>query len=394
VNGTPLTFDGPLDRDRMRHARHARLVDAMQAQGVDVLLLLGQTNVGYATGARGPAMDQSRAIHTRAVAAVTADGAPPRLWTRDPGQVPDALGLQVEVGVDVEWDDGAAQLVAALPSGRLAVDDATVPLWRALAGRDPQDASGVLGAAKLVKTPDELECIRRAQAINEAAIDDVVGLAAPGVPATELTGHFLRRIAELGASGNTVDPVWQVMPDAIAAGPFSATGDVVFPTVTTDRRFGAGDVVFVDTGINYEGYQSDYGHTWVIGWDLDAGHREHCRRWLDTVDAVLAVTKPGATARDLTRATGPVYGRRPWLPHLYLAHGTGTDSAEMPFVGTDLGEAFDESIVLAPGMVLVLEPVIWEDGHGGFRAEDIIAVTDDGYERLSHLSFEFYGIDR
>ena len=54
----------------------------------------------------------------------------------------------------------------------------------------------------------------------------------------------------------------------------------------------------------------------------------------------------------------------------------------MPFVGTDLGDAFDESLVLAPGMVLVLEPVIWEDGHAGHRSEEIVAVTDDGYACL------------
>jgi Xaa-Pro dipeptidase len=146
--------------------------------------------------------------------------------------------------------------------------------------------------------------------------------------------------------------------------------------------------------MSYEGYQSDYGHTWVVGWELDAHHREHYQRWRDTLDAVLEVTKPGATAHDLTQAAGTVYGRRPWLAHLYLAHGTGTDSAEMPFVGTDLGEDFDRSIVLAPGMVLVLEPVIWEDGHGGFRAEEIIAVTDDGYERLSNLRYDAYELDR
>ncbi len=154
------------------------------------------------------------------------------------------------------------------------------------------------------------------------------------------------------------------MPDSIAAGPYSATGDVVFPTVTTARRFQAGDVVFVDTGVHVDGYQSDYGHTWVVG-DVNDRHREHCRTWLEIVDAVLAVAKPGATGRDLTRAAGSAYGRRPWLAHLYLAHGTGTESAEMPFVGTDLGDDFDESIVLAPGMVLVLEPVVWEDGARG-----------------------------
>ena len=269
MSSSGLAFDRPLDLARMRRTRHARLVDAMQTQGIEVLVLLGQANVGYATGARRAATDQSRAIHRRAVAAVTADGAPPHLWTFEPDGVPGDLDLALDAGLDLEWDDGADQLVASLPPGRLAVDDATLPLWRALADREPQDASGVLSAAKIIKTDDELECIRRAQAINEAAIDDVVALAAPGVAATELTGRFLRRVAELGASGNTVDPVWQVMPAAIADGPYTATGDVVFPTVTTDRRFAPGDVVFVDTGISYEGYQSDYGHTWVIGWELE-----------------------------------------------------------------------------------------------------------------------------
>ncbi|HSO95588.1 MAG TPA: M24 family metallopeptidase [Acidimicrobiia bacterium] len=389
----PLTFDRPLDLGRMRRARHERLVAAMREHEVDVLVLLGQTNVGYATGARSPAADQSRALHRRAVAAVTADGAPPHLWTHTPDRVPTDLGLVVDAGLDLEAEDGATQFVRSLPSGRLAIDDATVPLWAALADREPQDSSGVITTAKIRKTEDELECLRRAQAINEAAIDDVVTELAPGVPPTELTGRFLRRITELGASSNTVDPVWQVMPRSIAEGPYSATGDVVFPTVTTTRPLAAGDLLFVDTGISYEGYQSDYGHTWVVGWDLDAHHREHCRQWLDTLAALLEVTKPGATAHDLTRAAGTVYGRRPWLAHLYLAHGTGTDSAELPFVGTDLGADFDRSVTLAPGMVLVFEPVIWEDGRGGFRAEQIVAVTEDGYEPLSHLSYQAYDVD-
>ena len=59
----------------------------------------------------------------------------------------------------------------------------------------------------------------------------------------------------------------------------------------------------------------------------------------------------------------------------------------MPLIGTDLGEEFDESIVLAPGMVMVLEPVIWEDGYGGYRSEDIVAVTDDGYRMLSDFPY-------
>jgi Xaa-Pro aminopeptidase len=75
-------------------------------------------------------------------------------------------------------------------------------------------------------------------------------------------------------------------------------------------------------------------------------------------------------------------GEVPWLPHFYLAHGLGIESAEMPLVGTDLGQAFDDSFVLAEGMLLVLEPVIWREGHGGYRSEEVTVVTADGCRRL------------
>jgi Xaa-Pro dipeptidase len=202
------------------------------------------------------------------------------------------------------------------------------------------------------------------------------------VRGTELSGAFLRGIFELGATANTVDPIWQVMPARIADGPYSATGDVVFPTPTTNRRLEAGDVVWVDTGIDYEGYASDFGCTFVVG-GPQARHREQAARWREIVDRCLDVLKPGATAGDLARAAHTGESRRPWLPHLYLAHGIGTNSAEMPLVGTDLGAAFDDTLVLAPGMVLVFEPVVWDDGAAGFRAEEIVTVTDDGYEYLS-----------
>ena len=64
------------------------------------------------------------------------------------------------------------------------------------------------------------------------------------------------------------------------------------------------------------------------------------------------------------------------------AHGIGIESAEMPLIGTALGEAFDDAFVLAPGMVIVLEPVVWVDGVGGYRAEEVVAVTDDGWQAL------------
>ena len=373
------------DLPRLRRDRHRKLASALVDHGIDALVLLGQQNVTYATGARVPAADAARAAHRRAVAVVTADGSAPHLFTWYPqGAPPELPADHVHAPFELEWEAGAHGLLDVLPPGTVALDEYTMPLRALLReqGRQPADVTPILGAAKVRKTVDELACIRHAQRINEQAIDAVEELVRPGVRTNELSGRFLRMIFELGATANTVDPIWQVMPPALSAGPFSTTGGLVFPLPTDGRELAEGDVVLVDTGLNYEGYASDFGATFVVG-GAGARHREQAARWRQLVDRCLELVKPGATAGDLVRAATSSGGPRPWPPHLYLAHGIGTDSAEAPLVGTDLGPAFDDSLVLAPGMVLVFEPVVWEDGSAGFRAEEIVAVTDDGYERLS-----------
>jgi Xaa-Pro aminopeptidase len=373
---------GDLDLARMRRERHRKVVDALDAQGLAAAVMLGQPAVAYAVGARAPAADAARAAHQRMVAVVTNGDDAPHLYTAFPEGVPPELPAgHVHGALSVEWPEGARALLDVLPDGPIALDEYTPPLYEALRGREVTDATALLSSCKVVKTADELECIRRAQAINDRAIADVESLVAPGVRRTELSGAFLRRIFELGATANTVDPIWQVMPPRIADGPYTATGDVVFPTPTTGQKFNAGGVVWVDTGIEYEGYVSDFGCTFVVGGPRPR-HHDQGARWREIVDRCLNVLKPGATAGDLVRAAS-TNGDRPWLPHLYLAHGIGTNSAEMPLVGTDLGADFDDALVLAPGMVLVFEPVVWDDGEAGFRAEEIVAVTDDGYEHLS-----------
>ncbi len=384
-----IDFDAPpVDFARLHHDRVAKLRGAMQANGVDSLVLLGQSNVVYATGARAPAADSSLAAHRRMVAIVEAGDASPHLYTSFPDGVPGDLPVDhVHDGLLVETDAGAAELVVRWPRGRVALDEYTMPLLRALDGREVLDATAVTSAAKIVKTADEIALIRTAELLNEAAMRDVEPLVHPGVHATELSGRFLRRIFELGATANTVDPIFQLMPHSIDDGPYSATGDLVFPTVTRDVVLQRGDVVWVDTGINYHGYASDFGRTWIVGQEPTARQRDQFARWREVITRVSDVVRPGASAADLVRAAGEVYGRRPWPAHLYLGHGIGTDSAEMPLVGTDLGLDFDETLVLAAGMIVVLEPIAWEDGHGGFRAEEILAVTDDGCEPLTHYHY-------
>ncbi len=62
----------------------------------------------------------------------------------------------------------------------------------------------------------------------------------------------------------------------------------------------------------------------------------------------------------------------------------------MPMIGTDLGDEFDENFVLEPGMVLVLEPVVWEDGTGGYRSEAVRVIAEEGSTRLTDYPYDPY----
>ena len=396
VSGRPIP-EVP-DLARMRVERHARLQELMEGQGLDGLVLLGAGAVTYASGALAPGMDSGRAALTRPVAVVVRGAPWPHLFTpyRDgaPHGLPDEF---VHGAVHPDLDDGVHELIRVLaelfPGGaRLAVDELTHALARALAPREPVSAASVLGGARLCKTPDELACIRAAQRINELAMSDVQSRARPGVRQSDLSGCFLRRIFELGATANAIDPIWQVMPTRLADGPWTTHGHIAFPTPTTDRYLRRGDVVWVDTGINYQGYASDFGRTWIIDSEPTPRQRAQFQRWSAVMAATLERCKPGATGLELGQAaTAANDGARPWIEHFYLAHGVGTESAEMPLIGTDLGPEFDEALVLRPGMVLVLEPVIWDDGAAGYRSEDIVAVTDDGWEPLSCHPYDPFG---
>ena len=371
----------------------------MAAQEVDALLLLGTSAVHYATGAAMPSVDPGRATLLRPVALVLADDPVPHLFTPYPdgaaGRVPvDHVHPPLFVDLDEAATAFAGSLGELIGAGeRLATDELTPPLERALGDRPLGNGAAVLGAARIIKTPDELACMRRAQRINEAAMEHVHRLVRPGVRQSDLTAALVRTAFELGASGMGIDAIWQVMPAARDAGPWTVHGDVAYPTPTTDQLLRRGDVLWVDSGLLYEGYASDFGRTWIVGDEPDERQRSQFRRWWTVMEATLDAIRPGATGADLCRAgraADPVSaaaGTAPWLAHFYLVHGLGVDSAEMPLLGTDLGEAFDSSVVLAPGMVLVLEPVIWDDGAGGYRAEDIVVVTDDGWEPLSDHTY-------
>ena len=394
--GAVLRLD-VLDFGRMGSERLARLRDQMRAQGVDGAVLLHGPNVSYATGCVPEAVDASHANHRRAVAIVGAAGGPPRLHTHDPAG--DAAADCAEAGAPLwpELDDGAAAVGTAIAEVlgdvaglRVAVDGVTGAMARAgvLDGAELVDASRVLGPARVVKTADELACIDQAQRHTERAMGAAQAACAPGATRAEVAGAFLAALRDGDASGgfdyrNGIDPIFQPMPVHRDGGPRTSTGHVAFPTGVDNPVFAKGDLVWVDAGVGWHGYMSDFGRTWVAGRSPTSAEQSLFDRWMAVLEASLAAVRPGATLGDVARAARAVEpGETPWLPQFYLAHGTGLESAEMPMIGTDLGSAFDDGYELVAGMVLVFEPVIWVDGVGGYRAEEIVAVTDDGWRPL------------
>ncbi len=385
------------DMERLRAERFAKIQDQLEAQNIDGLVLLGSAGVAHTTGADAPGEDAGRAGLFRAVSVVIAGESAPHLYTPYLDGVPPELPADhVHRPLFPDLDDGIHAFVDALngffPSGaRLGVDEQTHPMLRALDHFAWSDASSVLGAAKIIKTPDEVSAIREAQRITEQAMESAREALRPGMRQTELSGIFLRRLFELGATANAIDPIWQVMTPTKAAGPWTTHGDLAYPISTTDQILREGDVIWVDAGICHQGYASDFGRTWITSAHPDLTERQtsHFARWRSIVAAARDILKPGVSALELGRAAIAANGGvKPWIEHFYLAHGIGTDSAEMPLIGTDLGDDFDGSLIMAPGMVLVFEPVIWDEGYAGYRSEDIVAVTDTGWVQLSGLRYD------
>jgi Xaa-Pro dipeptidase len=394
------------DRYRMYRECGARLRASMREKGVDALVLLGNGNVVYATGASWPLLDAGLSHVERPVAVVLADDEHPHLYM----PFREGSAFDSEVPADhvhgplyLEFDEGVehfAKVLAGLvpSSAKVAVDELTGAMRRATArlfpAGPPSDAALVVGPAKLVKTVDQISCVRTACRITEEAVIDVQKSLAPGVRQIDLSAAFVRRAFELGATTNMIEAIWQVMPTTRNSGAvWTTTGDLALPLLPTEKELAKGDVLWTDVSITYEGYCSDFGRTWVVGEEPSPQQHANFTKWREILDAVLAVTKAGATSGDLARAAIAANGgTKPWLPHFYLGHGIGTNAAEMPMIGTDLGSEFDDNFVFPAGMLLVLEPVVWEDGTGGYRSEEIVIITEDGYQSITDYPYAPYGV--
>ncbi|MGI9016676.1 MAG: M24 family metallopeptidase [Euzebya sp.] len=147
---------------------------------------------------------------------------------------------------------------------------------------------------------------------------------------------------------------------------------------TSDRLIALGDPVVVDIGGPVAGWFSDCTRNYVIGQAPD-GYLEIFEVLQEAQRAAVAQVRPGvaaasvdAAARDVITAAG--YGDA--FIHR-TGHGIGLEVHEEPYITAD------NQLPLQAGMTFSIEPGIYLEGRFGMRIEDIVAVTDDGVERLN-----------
>jgi Xaa-Pro aminopeptidase len=233
----------------------------------------------------------------------------------------------------------------------------------------PTEFVAVEGVDRLrwVKEPDELDRIRRAVQVADAAFDHILGYLRPGVRerdvATELEFYMRRQGAEREAFSSIV-----------ASGARSSLPH----GRASDKPLASGELVTLDFGAVVDGYHSDCTRTVVLG-PATSRQREIYDLVLRAQTAALQGLRPGLAGRDadaLARRVIADAGHGEHFGH-GLGHGVGLAIHEGPTLSPR------EEAVLEAGMVVTVEPGVYLPGWGGVRIEDLVVLTSDGCEVLT-----------
>jgi Xaa-Pro aminopeptidase len=229
---------------------------------------------------------------------------------------------------------------------------------------------GLVERLRAVKDDGELDTIRRAAAVTNAAFEAFADERFIGRTERELAGRLEELFREHGGEGLAFETI-------VAGGPHSALPH----HRAGDREIEAGDTVVVDAGAVVGGYASDCTRTFAAG-PLDEELRAAYELCLSGQLAAVEAIRAGVTGVDADAAArDPITagGHGDHFGH-GLGHGVGLDVHEAPRLGRE-----SEDTLVARNVVTI-EPGIYLPGRGGIRIEDLAIVTDDGVEVLTPVT--------
>ncbi len=369
----------------MRAEIVAKQKKAMNEHGLDAIISCSPESFAYVAGFVVPSQPLIR--HRHAMAIVTADGSsqlfgvdmeastihrrqpdtPTRIWAEFSDDPMLVLADQLrELGLDsarvaIELDylpaGDFARLTAALPKARFT------------------PAEGILARLRQLKTPDEIDLLRRLSRISDQAIHDALAAVDEGDCEMDIAGHLTRNVFSLGAEHFKLLIV--------------ATGErSVLPNVgPSERLLKRGDVCRVEIFSVISGYHAGVCRTAVVGEPPE--HAEPI--WAHLVDCkyeIMEKVKPGASCREIYESFIAKLARMNLPPISFVGHGIGLHLHENPYLGVTpiLGKPGNDAEI-EENMVLGFEPLCYDTGYGfGMQNKDMLLVTAAGSELLSDYS--------
>jgi Xaa-Pro aminopeptidase len=234
-------------------------------------------------------------------------------------------------------------------------------------GIELEPRRGIVESLRLVKEAEELDAIRRATEVTDAAYERLADEPFAGRTEKELVRRMEQLLRECGADG-------AAFPVDIASGPTSASPHAE----PGERVVCEGDLCLVDAGAKVGHYCSDATRMFAVG-DVSDSLRGLYEIVRDAQQAGVEAIRAGVGARDADAAARAVIADAGYGENFGhgLGHGLGLLVHEAP------GLRPESDDVLAAGNVVTVEPDIYLSGVAGVRIEDLVVVTDGGCEVLT-----------
>jgi len=285
--------------------------------------------------------------------------------------------------IDAAWKrEVATDLLQRVADGigeeplRLGFDDEdlSVRLHGKLADALPDNvqlvaAGGIVQGLRAVKDAAEIDAIRAAAQLADAALEEVLTGGLVGRTEREIALEVEIAIRRRGAEGVSFSPI--VAAAEHGALPHAEPRDVPIRSNT---------LVVIDWGAQLGGYASDCTRTFATG-ELDPRDREIYELVLRAQQAALTAIRPGPTGREVDAVARAIIDEGGHGDHFGhgLGHGVGLEVHEGPRLSKQGND------VLAAGNIVTVEPGVYVPGAVGVRIEDLVLVTEDGGEVLSGL---------
>ncbi len=233
-------------------------------------------------------------------------------------------------------------------------------------GVKAKDITQLIDTLRLVKSKQEIEAMRNACRVSGIAHANAMRETLPGDYEWQIAARMTGDILEAGGMGA-----------AYMAIVGSAGNACTLHYPINNRRTEAADLVLLDYAAEYRYYVADITRSWPLGMKFSDRHREVYQAVYDAQEAAFKVCKPGATLGQVSAAAAQVIRERGFGE---MWHGVSH------WLGMATHDVGVYQVKLAPGMVFTVEPGIYLPDEGfGVRIEDVVAITDSGYDLLSSM---------